>query len=368
MKKVFVFFTLRLLFILIIAVLAVKFTPYKGFFPYKENLPLYQLPSFLYSFANFDGLHYLSIAKENYHQYQQVFFPLYPILIRFFSGLFKGNYLISGLFISNLSFLIGLLMLYNLSKLSQDFNFNWTLLFLLSFPTAFFFNSVYTEGLFFMLFSTTLYLLKKKSYLSAGLTAALSSSSRLIGILLFLPFIFSFNRKIDKRIIFAVCPFIGIFIFMVYLLKTTGDPFYFFHAQSSLRLGRSTNFILLPQVYFRYLKIFFLSQFNFQYLIALSEFASFTFFFIICLIDLVQNIKKKNYFYVSIVCFSLLNILIPSLTGTFLSMPRFALFSITVFFYLSRLKSRVVKSSLLIFFGLLQTIFLSFFIQGYFIS
>lgn len=368
MKKVFVFFTWRLLFILIIAVLAVKFIPYKGSFPYKENLPLYQLPSFLYSFANFDGLHYLSIAKKNYQQYQQVFFPLYPILIRFFSGLFKGNYLISGLFISNFSFLIGLLMLYNLSKLSHDFNFNWTLLSLLSFPTAFFFNSVYTEGLFFMLFSTTLYLLKKKSYLLAGFTAALSSITKLIGILLFLPFIFSFNRKIDKRIIFAVCPFIGIFIFMVYLLKTTGDPFYFFHAQSSF--NRSTNFILLPQVYFRYLKIFFLSQFSFQYLIALSEFTLFTFILIICSIDLIQTIKikKKNYFYLSIVCFSILNILIPSSTGTFSSIPRYGLFSISVFFYLSRLKNKTVKSLILIFFGLLQTIFLSFFIQGYFIS
>ena len=50
--------------------------------------------------ANFDGMHYLSIAQDGYRQYQQAFFPLLQILIR---GLEKivGNYLLAGMLIAN---------------------------------------------------------------------------------------------------------------------------------------------------------------------------------------------------------------------------------------------------------------------------
>src|SRR3989338_9815017 len=92
----------------LIAYLSQFFIPYLGFFPYKEIAENYNLPKFLTAFANFDRAHYLLIAKNGYAQYQQAFFPLYPLLIRWLSSLFLNNHLVTGLLISNLSFLVGL--------------------------------------------------------------------------------------------------------------------------------------------------------------------------------------------------------------------------------------------------------------------
>ena len=96
--------------------------PYWGNFAYPKDLLLFHLPKAIYSFANFDGIYYLRIAKFGYQQYEQVFFPLYPILIRSFSSIFK-NYLLSGLFISNISFLIALYIFSKyLKQISTSFN------------------------------------------------------------------------------------------------------------------------------------------------------------------------------------------------------------------------------------------------------
>src|SRR3989344_4233726 len=84
------------------------YIPYLGFFPYKEVATQYNLPKLFTALANFDGVHYLLIAKNGYAQYQQAFFPLYPLLIRWLSSLFLNNHLVTGLLISNLSFLVGL--------------------------------------------------------------------------------------------------------------------------------------------------------------------------------------------------------------------------------------------------------------------
>src|SRR3989304_9578488 len=85
----------------LISYLAPFFIPYLGFFPYKEIAAQYNLPRFLTALANFDGAHYLLIAKNGYSQYQQAFFPLYPLLIRSLSFIFLNNYLLTALVISN---------------------------------------------------------------------------------------------------------------------------------------------------------------------------------------------------------------------------------------------------------------------------
>ena len=77
------------------------------------------------------------------------FFPLYPNLIRNLASTFK-NPVISGVLISNLSFLISLIFLARLIRLDYDVNTTkFAIIALLLFPTSFYFGSVYTEGLFF---------------------------------------------------------------------------------------------------------------------------------------------------------------------------------------------------------------------------
>ena len=372
---------------------------YLGFFPYKEILTEYHLPQFISSFANFDGAHYLLIARQGYSQYEQAFFPLYPLLIRYLSPLFANNHLVTALLISNVSFFIGLLVFSKYLRLIS-INFNKSrsvsvLLFLLLFPTSFFFGSVYTEGLFFLLFILTLYFLKKEKYVLVAIFAFLASLTKLIGVFLIIPIAFTVicNLKLVIRkkqfsvrslitnyqlLLILIFPLLGLLTYSFYLLKTTGDPLFFLHSQWAFGANRSSNIVLLPQVYYRYFNIFFTAAWNFQYFISLFEFIIFNFVFIVLVLDLLKSLNLKfvssfefrvsNFERLSLNIFSFANLLLPTLTGTLSSIPRYALFSLSFFLFLSQITNNFLKISLAIMFLLLHIVMLGFFIQGYFIS
>lgn len=386
------FLTILLFFIIfrstdfLIAFLAPIFIPYLGFFPYKEVAAQFNLPAFINGLANFDGAHYLLIARDGYQTYQQAFFPLYPLLIRWLSPLFADNLLLTGILISNISFLIGLIFFTKYLKLvSADFNrFQPFLIvfYLIIFPTSFFFGSVYTEGLFFLCLAGSLYFLKKENYILSGIFALFASLTKLIGVFLIIFYILKLieNLKFKNKkygLIFAlVSPPAGLIIYMIYLWRTTGDPLFFLNSQWAFGAQRSSSLIFLPQVVYRYLNIFFTARFNFQYFISLFEFFSFALVFTVLILDLLKNLlpvkgeKTGNITYslIGLNLFSLANLLLPTLTGTFSSIPRYALFSLSFFIYLSRIKSVPVKIFLSTTLTILHVIILGFFIQGYFVS
>ena len=159
-KVVLLFLTWRLL-TFSIAQIAPKIIPEFGAkFPYhQETLVGTGLSYFIWSQGNFDGVHYLRIAQDGYaYQFTQAFFPLYPFLVRLISYLTFGNFLVAALLLSNLAFLAGLLLFYKLVKKNYDEKIAfWSCLFLLAFPTSFYFGAVYTEGLFFLLIISSFY-------------------------------------------------------------------------------------------------------------------------------------------------------------------------------------------------------------------
>ena len=390
---VFALFVISRLLLFFTTFIAQMTVPYLGFFPYKELLVEYHLPTWISSFANFDGIHYLLIAKQGYSQWEQAFFPLYPLLIKIVSFIIP-NYLVASLLISHISFAIGLIFFNKLLKV-WGIKTSWPLFFLLSFPTAFFFGVVYTEGLFFMLFILSLYFLHKKNYWLAGICAALSSLTRLIGIFLVIPFFFSLlveNKLTLKR--FALCvtrntllllsPFLGLLSYMSYLWLTTGDPLFFFNSQPLFGANRSTHLILLPQVYYRYIKILFTATHDFQWYLSIFEMVVFSFVFTILIVDLIKILKRifrpsanlrglqrpitTIYSLLGLNIFSFINLVLPTLTGTFSSIPRYALFSLSAFLYLSQIKSQAIKISIFFVFFTLQIVLFSLFIQGYFVG
>jgi Gpi18-like mannosyltransferase len=383
MKKAFLFVGFKLFVLLFLSLFINRLVPYGGHFPYRDVLLEYHLPAFLTNLANFDGVHYLLIGRGNYMQYEQAFFPLYPLLIKILGPLFFKNYLLAGLFISNLSFFLSLIYLSKLLKIiypqqsSLRFSF---LLFLVFYPTSFFFQALYTESLFLLLFVSSLYYLKKKNYWLAGTLAGFSSATRLVGVFLFIPFFFnlfserkksshpSYLLSLISNLPFFISPFLGLFSYMVYLYLTTQDPLFFFNSQPAFGANRSTSIISLPQVYYRYFKIITTASWNTTYFISLTELLIFTFCLTICLWEFIRNYQKKNYFLFSLALFSLINLLLPTLTGTFSSLPRYSLFSFSVFFHLSALKQPSLRFFWLLFFGLLQIILYSLFSQGYFVS
>src|SRR3989339_1347122 len=99
-KLIFLFIIWRLL-LLGVAYLSPIIIPQFGArFPYFEGRLISSgLPHFIWSFGNFDGVHYLGIAQDEYaYQFTQAFFPLYPILIKLFSYLSSFSFLLLGFF------------------------------------------------------------------------------------------------------------------------------------------------------------------------------------------------------------------------------------------------------------------------------
>lgn len=347
----------------LILFLAPQRIPYLGFFPYITELKKFHLPQWMYSLANFDGVHYIKIAQHGYEQYEQAFFPLYPFLMRIINFI-THNSLISGLLISNISFVLGLWVF---SKYKGGPRF-WTILLLLLFPTSFFFGAVYTEGLFFVLVVCFFYFLEKKHYVLSGLFGFFASLTRLMGVLLIIPIVL-YSLKQKKFSFLILFPVLGFLLYSFYLFKTVGDPLFFLTAQPVFGAHRSTSIVLLPQVFIRYLKIFFTVSHGVRFYVSLFEFCTFTFVLFILIIQFVRAWKRpKNYSILGLNLFSIANLLLPTLTGTFSSIPRYTLVSLSFFIFLGSIRSTAIKILLGILFFIFHIIVLGFFGQGYFIS
>ncbi|HVA97120.1 MAG TPA: mannosyltransferase family protein [Candidatus Acidoferrales bacterium] len=371
-------------------------TPFAyGFTPY-HTIPY--LTQYLVAFANFDGAHYLHIAHDGYMQYEQTFFPLYPLIIHFLTPVFGSSYLLTGFVISNLSFFFGLYFFKKYLELlgKKPKTILWIFLLLITFPTSFFFGAVYTEGLFFLLTTVSLYFAQKKEYIKLITVAILISLTRLIGIFLFIPLLAillegknlnlkqaSWKKKINalshyiftnKRLVFiSLSPLIGLVIYMIYLYFTTGDILDFYHAQAAFNNGRAANhLILLPQVYYRYLKILFTAAHDTTYFVSVVEFVTFTLFLIVLLYDLWKLWRAKpvpgKLSLIGLNLFSLINLLLPTFTGTLTSTPRYLLLSLSFFIRIAEIKNVIFRISLVTLFIIFHIILLSLFIQGYFVG
>lgn len=215
------------------------------------------------------------------------------------------------------------------------------------------------------------YQLAKHNYYKAGIFSAFASLTRVVGVLMIFPMLLAIMPRLKKQkklILYVFLPMLGLLIYMLYLWRVTGNPLEFFSSQPSFCAGRTTSLISLPQVYFRYFKIFILTPLNFKYFVACLEFIFFNFVLITTIIELVCSYKTKNQILLGMAVFSLLNILLPTLTGTFLSIPRFALMSISSFIFLSRIKNYLLQLPVVVFFIALQVTLFSFFILGYFVA
>ncbi|OGE13289.1 hypothetical protein A3G14_05405 [Candidatus Curtissbacteria bacterium RIFCSPLOWO2_12_FULL_38_9] len=329
-------------------------------FPYAEILQSSNLPYWLWSFGNFDGVHYIRIAQDGYaYQFTQAFFPFYPILIKLVSYLTFGNFLISALLISNLAFLAGLLIFYKLVKKNygQKTAF-WSCLFLLAFPTSFYFGAVYTEGIFFLMIVATFYLLEEKKILLASIIGTFASATRLVGVFLAPALIKKMNFK--SLIPLLVVP-IGLVIYMIYLKIEFNNPLYFLTAQSVWGQERSTTgIVLLPQVFWRYFKILMttsgLPLFN-----AALELAA-TIFALIILTIATKRVKREW------LIFSWLAVLTPTLTGTLTSVPRYILIAFPIYIVLAQIKNTNLKILILAMSLIILFIATALFSRGYWIA
>ena len=151
-----------------------------------------------------DSQHYLNIAENWYvntgdDRLLIVFFPLYPLLVRLFHYIFQ-NYLISGLFVSNICWVFAAYLLYELALLDTDRKGALRALkYLCILPASFLFSAPLSDSLFLLLSVACVYAVRKNIYPLAGLIGMLASFTRMPGILLFAPACFELVGTIIRE-------------------------------------------------------------------------------------------------------------------------------------------------------------------------
>ena len=326
----------------------------------------------LFAWANFDGEHYLSIAQIGYRGLEQAFFPVFPMLMNLFAkpfGISTTSLVISGLLISNISFLFALIMLWKLILLDYSKKIAFlTIVIILVFPTSFYFGSLYNESLFFLLTVSSFYLIRKNKWFLASIIGGFSSATRIFGILLAPAFLLERgNEKISfrKLLYIGIIP-LGLLIYMFYQWRTVGDPLAFYHLQKIVGPQHESGITLLPQIYYRYIKILLTTQITnpIYQTIILELFVGILFFFL----PIYGYFKKVR---LSYVLFAFLGFLLPTIQGSFSSVPRYVIVLFPSFLSLAILLERLKKpvQGLLIFslfiWFIIETVM---FLRGYWVA
>ena len=374
-KKIFLFFLFSEFLNLSILLITNYLKPINKLFSFDNNSW-----GILRSYGNFDGFHYWHIAKDGYGLYQEAFFPLYPVLIKI-SSFFTNTYFINGLIISNISFALLLFIIFKLIRVTEDKSTTWWfLIFFLSFPTSFFLTSYYTESTFLLFFTLSLYFLTKEKYLSSSIFGYFAALTRFIGLFTVIPifiYLLTERKKLNfRKIAVLFSPVLGFLSYSTYLYIVKGDFLLFINTQPSFGANRSNHLILLPQVMYRYLKILLTFKLDITYFVAILELSVFSIFLLVLLYQLYSYFKKrieipKNKglrILVGLNLFSLTNLLLPTLSGTLSSIPRYALLSLSFFIFLAAIKSVRIKFTIAVIFIITHIILFKLFLEGIFIG
>jgi hypothetical protein len=341
------------------------------------NINLYRSSPLLWAWANFDGQHYLSIAKFGYRPLTYFFFPVYPLFIRWIAILLGQSdigRLITGILISHLALIFTCIGLYKLIRIDFTKKIAYlTILLLLIFPASFYFVSVYTESLFLALVVWSFYLARKGNWAGAVTLAAVASASRVVGIVLlpalFIEMLIQYkNKTVSLRHCFLllIIP-IGIISYMLYLKQSAGDHLAFFHSVEIFGAQRSTHLVLIPQVFYRYV---------FKVLPVVSHSYSPVVFttwleFISAITFLITSIATIFKLRISYAIYALGTFIIPPLSGSFSSLPRYAIVIFPAFVILAIGIQKLPKTFRYFIFIVLTISLLyteSLFIRGYWVS
>src|SRR3972149_3613309 len=355
-----------------------------SFFPLQKlflggGLENYLKNPYFWSWINFDGEHYLSLALQGYLPLTYFYFPFYPMVVKFVS-LFVGSgfkdIAVSGLLVSNISFLLALVGLWKLVGLDYKKEIaKATILFIVLFPTSFYFGSFYTESLFLALAVWSFYFARKGNWILAGTLGAVLTATRITGLALLPAIAYEVIRaKRENPKLNLFLPIIsillipaGLGIYMLYLNKSTGNPLEFFSSIAIFGQQRSTNLVLLPQVFYRY---FFkvipnltLSYFPVVFTTLLEITTALIFLLLLIWSFFKLRLSYSLYF--------LAGYLIPPLSGSFSSFPRYVAILFPAFILMAlwtKKLPKVVKT--VIFVLLFATLALAtmLFVRGYWVS
>ena len=198
--------------------------------------------------ARWDTYWYHLVATGGYHwdgsrfQHENVvFFPLYPLLMRWGGGLIGGHPLVAGLIVSLAAFTGAMALLYRLAveELGEAYAGPVVLL-VATYPFALFYSAVYTESLFLFLTVGAFYAMRRHRVLVAGLLGLAAGLSRPNGLWLSVPLLWmawypqrDVGRSRMPAVVAALAPMVGVGIYSGYLLVRFGDPLVWMRGQAA---------------------------------------------------------------------------------------------------------------------------------------
>jgi len=209
------------------------------------------IPHYLFDiWARWDSVWYLHIAQYGYSagDNSTAFFPLYPLLVALLKPLFLGNGVLAGMFISLACCLGAFYLFYLLVEIDFGRDVARRAVFYLAiFPTAFFFQTIYSESLFLVLTIGCIYAARRNEFVIAGIAGALATLTRSPGMLLLVPLVIMYGqsrgwgwrpgswdlRKIRWDAVGLLLVPLGLGVWMLYLGMKFGDPLLFTSSQDN---------------------------------------------------------------------------------------------------------------------------------------
>ncbi len=197
------------------------------------------------AWGNWDGAWYIRIAEHGYAAANNTaaFSPLLPLCVRGLGAALGGEYLVAGIVIALAAYFAAVVVLYRFVALDLGSRVAfWSVVFISIFPTAFFFQAVYTEAPFLLLTLSCLYWSRTARWWPAGLAGLLAVLTRTSAVLLVVPMAVYYLqqcgwrwRRANRRLAALALVPLGLALWIVYLATAFGQPLLFARAQGHWR-------------------------------------------------------------------------------------------------------------------------------------
>ncbi len=301
--------------------------------------------TFFSALSTWDGQHYLYLSEQGYKSglhTSNAFSPLFPFTI-YLTAIIIRNNIIAGLLAANIASFIGFYLFFLLVKRLYNADIAYqSLIFLLAFPTSFYFSLMYSESLFFCLAVALFYFLTQKKLFFASLCAFFLPLVRLFGIAVILPYTTYYFHEINgvnlhtqvitigkllmrKTTLFLLSPLLAFAVTLGLMYELTGNPFEQFTMQKYFLVQYSVQNLLNPFAWFKII---------FFWPLALHGFTNSVIdriFFVLFLIVLYFLYKKVSF---SFFLYALVMGLLPVLSGSFMSYTRHLIVVFPIFMFL----------------------------------